>query len=405
MKILFLAPFPPRRDAAHGGGRCIARLLLDLSARHRAGLIYFREPADEPLDPTLKRQFEFTVEVPRGNGPGSRIRVLHRLAGGDPVWTSILRTNSFRRQVADAVQRWRPDVVQAEFLAMGQYLDAAPESQRVLRVHDTGVSVARERLAASRGVGRLRLRADLHAWERYEPQVCGWADSIVVFTERDRRELAGGAAEGRTRIIPPDVDCPARVLDPLGQEPPELLFVGNFAHRPNIEAARRLIESIFPEVQRGLPHARLRLIGPSPPDEISRHHGGSVIVAGQVDSVEPWLDRAAVFCAPLHSGGGIRMKVMEALAAGKAVVATPLALEGIDAEPGREVLAAEADGEFAAATLRLMKDPALRQAIAAGGRQWAERAAAISRSDAFDALYRELTERGRQPAAVGELAR
>ena len=99
------------------------------------------------------------------------------------------------------------------------------------------------------------------------------------------------------------------------------------------------------------------------------------------------------------------MKVIEALAAGKAVVATPLALEGIDAEPGREVLAAEADGEFAAATLRLMKDPALRQAIAAGGRQWAERAAAISRSDAFDALYRELTERGRQPAAVGEFAR
>jgi hypothetical protein len=99
------------------------------------------------------------------------------------------------------------------------------------------------------------------------------------------------------------------------------------------------------------------------------------------------------------------MKVMEALAAGKAVVATPLALEGIDAARGREVLAAEADGEFSATILRLMRDSALRRAIAAGGRQWAERSAAISRSDAFDALYRELTQRGHRPAEVGEFAR
>ena len=98
------------------------------------------------------------------------------------------------------------------------------------------------------------------------------------------------------------------------------------------------------------------------------------------------------------------MKVMEALAAGKAVVATPLALEGIDAAVGREVLAAETDSEFAAAILRLLSDPAGRQVMAAGARRWAERSAAISRSDAFDALYREVTK-GRRPAEIGELAR
>lgn len=405
MKILLLAPFPPRMDAPHGGGRCVARLLLDLSARHRVGVIYFREHGEDPLDPDMQEQCEVAVEVRRRKGLGSRLRVLQGLLHRGPVWTALLRDDAFRAQVERTIRRWQPDIVQAEFLVMGQYLNAAAECARVLRVHDTGVSMARERLEATRGLRRLQFRADLQAWKRYEPQVCQLADSIVVFTARDSRELAAGSAAGRIQVISPDVGCLPRTLDPVGQAPPEVLFLGNFSHRPNVDAALRLTRSIFPSVRRSVPNTALRVIGPSPPRELLAHCGQGVIVTGRVDSVEPWLDRAALFCAPLREGGGIRMKVVEALAAGKAVVASPRALEGIDAAVGDEVVMAQTDTDFSAAIIRLLGDEQGRRSLALGARRWAERAAAVSRSDAFDALYGKLREARPVTAVVGELAR
>jgi polysaccharide biosynthesis protein PslH len=400
MKLLFLAPFPPRHDALHGGGRAIAGLLSRLAERHRLGLIYFLEEGEDALDPQIKQRCEISFGVRRGSAAVARVRAGIGLAVGRPVWVSLLRSRHFRRALVQTIRAWRPDVVQAEYLVMGQYLDAASACGRVLRVHDTGISRARERWQSAQGLRRLRLRADLNAWQRTEPRICDFADRVVVFTARDRAELAIGENAAKVRVIPPGVECGEKVLDPSGVEPGEMLFFGNFSHRPNVDAAMRLVESIFPAVRKSAPETVLRIVGPSPPRELLAHQGGGVEVMGRVDSMAPWLNRAAVVCAPLYAGGGVRVKVMESLAAGKAVVATPRALEGIDALPGTEVALAETDREFSTAVVDLLRDSAARGRLAAGGRRWAERASATSRSEEFDRMYCELTASLQTPGAT-----
>ena len=150
-----------------------------------------------------------------------------------------------------------------------------------------------------------------------------------------------------------------------------MLFVGNFLHAPNIDAAMRLTQSIFPLVRRARPDAQLVIVGPEPPAALQSAGGDGVTITGPVDSVVPYLDAASVVVAPLAQGGGTRVKVLEALAAGKAVVASRRAAAGLDVVDGRHILLADDIGEFAAAIVRLLNDEKARIALARGAREWA----------------------------------
>ena len=136
-----------------------------------------------------------------------------------------------------------------------------------------------------------------------------------------------------------------------------VLFVGNFIHPPNQDAAERLVRSIFPRVRLEVPQAELRIVGPNPDAGLRAAAGLGVTFTGEVAEVWPHLEDAAVVVAPLRQGGGMRVKVAEALAAGKAVVATRLAAEGLTAEDGREVVLADTDEAIATAIVRSCRHP------------------------------------------------
>jgi glycosyltransferase involved in cell wall biosynthesis len=157
----------------------------------------------------------------------------------------------------------------------------------------------------------------------------------------------------------------------VGTPPPTVLFVGSFAHAPNRAAARALLDAL-PALRRSRPDTVLALVGPSPPRDLVGAAGESVLVPGRVDDVRPWLDAAAVVAAPLDRGGGMRVKVLEALAAGKAVVASRLALEGIPVTAGEHVLVADSSEELVAALDALLGDPALRRRLGEAARDWAQ---------------------------------
>jgi glycosyltransferase involved in cell wall biosynthesis len=162
----------------------------------------------------------------------------------------------------------------------------------------------------------------------------GQVDPTVVFTERDRRALAPLAAAGSIFTVPLGTDIPTRPLDPMGAEPPSVVFVGNFTHPPNVESATSLLPEIVPLVRRAVPGLQAFVVGPRPPAGLRRMEDAGTFVTGAVVAVDPYLERASVVVAPVWSGGGMRVKVLEALAAGKALVATPLALEGLEVVAG-----------------------------------------------------------------------
>jgi glycosyltransferase involved in cell wall biosynthesis len=136
------------------------------------------------------------------------------------------------------------------------------------------------------------------------------------------------------------------------------------------------------------PDAVLCLVGDGPPEELIALAAPGVDVTGAVPQVEPYLERAALCVAPLREGGGMRVKVLEALAAGKAVVASPLAVAGLAVEHERQILLARDDEDSARAICRLLEDRDLRYSLATAARTWAMTHVGIDRTAAaFEALY------------------
>ncbi len=381
-KLLFLTPFPPRLDGHHGGSRAVAHLLSCLAERNRVALLSLRAEDEPPVEDAVKRRCEIVEEVPRrliglsARRAWTERRRVRMLLSGSPGWIAGTSVAGFAARISSVARSWQPDVVQVEFLVMAQYLRALDgcSAARVLVDHDPPFRSPLKRRAA-------------RAWRQLSRAGAERADAVVVFTERDRALVASLTGAPRIVRIPLGTELPLAPLDPLGQPPPRILFVGSFAHRPNVEAGQRLIESIFPRVLAERPDARLILVGADPPRQLRNGAGDGVLVTGWVEDVRRYLNEAAVVVAPLTAGGGMRVKVLEALAAGKPVVASPLALEGLDVHSGEHVLAADGDEPFAEAVLSLLDDPERRRALARSARSWAE---ANLRWDATAAEYERL---------------
>lgn len=397
-RLLFLLPFPPRLDATHGGGRTAAQVLAHLSTHHRIALIYLRAPADPPLDPVLQERCELVEEVMRphpgfslASGP-ARIRSLLR---GWPLWVTGCSVAAFHSRVRVLAETWRPDIVNVEFHVMGQYLSSLDDCQapRLLIQHEPGASAARDLWQSSWGIGRAIRYFDMLAWERFERTIISQVQAIVVFTERDREALAHVSMSPPIICIPSGTVLPKQPLNPHGDEPLNLLFVGNFKHPPNVDAAVRLVNAIFPRVQAHIPGLSLHIVGDQPTAQIRELGNETIVVTGRVPDVTPYLDRAAVVVVPLRTGGGLRVKVKEALAAGKAVVASRLAVEGLDVEDGKQILLAESDEQFADTVVHLLNNPEQRAALATRAGAWARANLGWERSiAAYEALYESLIQ-------------
>jgi len=328
-------------------------------------------------------------------------RLLPALARGRPLWVAARWSRAFARRVRALVAGWRPEIIQMEYHAMGQYAAALHPSAgpRVLTFHEPGVQAAAELAARSRGARRIFWQRDLRMWRRYERELLDSVDAAVVFTERDRSTLAGLGGRAPLVRIPLSVPLPPAPLDPLGTDPPALLFLGNFVHPPNADAARHLARDIFPALRDLHPTLQLWIVGPGGAVALDGLDLRSIVVTGRVPDVTPWLERCAIVVAPLRLGGGMRVKVAEALAAGKAIVATSIALEGLDLEAGRDALVAEDARDFTIAISSLLDDPERRAALARAARDWAESNLGRQRFvDEYARLYERLLEGRGVPA-------
>ena len=397
LRVLVVAPFPPQATGRHGGARALAANLRAIATRHEVAIVYVPDsPATEP-DERFASACALVEALPARELYGPR-RWLRRLAvdaalvRGVPIWASELRTKEAAARLAALAAAWRPDVVQFEFLPTTVFFEALGQfdAPRVLVDHDAGLRPAHGFGQLPRLVRNLLHDLDERAWRRLDDQSAARVDATVVFTERDR--LALNRSHPRlTECIPLVLPARERALDPLGHPPQTILFVGYFAHEPNADAARWLALEIFPRIRETHRDAQLVIVGGEPPAEVRGLEPQGVATAGAVADVSEHLDAAAVVVAPIRIGGGVRVKVLEALGAGKAVVATSLAAEGIDAPAGETIVLADSTQDFAAAVAALLDDEERRKHVALAAYAWArERDSGDTTAALYDRLYREL---------------
>lgn len=212
---------------------------------------------------------------------------------------------------------------------------------------------------------RKRPRFQRSAWRSF--------DRVLAFGNRDAAAIAELAPEigSRVRVSPFGLALPP-ATDPERQRG-GLLFVGNFTHQPNRDAALWLAREIMPALLTRQPGAKLRIVGSSAPPEILALASAAVEVIADAPSIAPYMDAAAVIVAPVRVGGGMRMKVLQALAAGKAVVTTTRGSEGFDCFEEAPPLAIADDAEaFAATIATLLSEPEQRLELGARARSFAK---------------------------------
>ena len=137
--------------------------------------------------------------------------------------------------------------------------------------------------------------------------------------------------------------------------PYSLIYLGNFSWLPNLNGVLWFLKEVWPKIIKKFPKIQFFIVGKNPPDELKKYSSKNIIITGYVDDIKPWVNKAEVFIVPLFSGGGIRIKILEALAMGKAIVSTSIGSEGIEVENGKHVIIADDKDSFAQGIEKLFR--------------------------------------------------
>lgn len=289
-----------------------------------------------------------------------------------PLLVQEFRSARMRDELVRLLEENSYDLVLVEHTLMAQYLENIPTSQpAVFSEHDARLAVPALPAQANEGqagftvdLREMAARVDRGKWRRYEARACRRAAIVLVPTEQDGA-LISRLVPGLQPVVVPFGIAPVEDRTPQTERDDNMvLFVGNFDHPPNVDAALWLAGEIMPVVWRTRPSARLWVVGRNPTPAVRALAGDRVTVTGEVPSVAPYLLRCSAFAAPVRQGAGIRMKVLEAMLHSAPVVTTPLGAQGLQARPGVDLLVAREAEEFAGAILQLLGDPARRETLA-----------------------------------------
>jgi glycosyltransferase involved in cell wall biosynthesis len=401
VKILLVTPMPPSSRAAGAIPVLLHAELVGLRQRHEVTVLTVAGPRETELEAlALLQASGVELYAVRRSTPQPLTR-WHRRAR---LTTSWLRSRWPRRTVwfyepeiqrlIDRLAASRDfDVIAVEDNSMGVY--RYPRNiPAVLTEHE----VRRPRRIDWRRVAATAGRAavaelDWQRWRDYQAAVWSKFALVQVFTQRDADAVFDIAPnlQGKVRVNPYGVELPGEI-DGASEEGNTILFVGNFRHVPNVDAAVWLGRTIVPLVRSRIPDVRITLVGLNAPREVRALAAPGVELLGAVDDMRPLLARTAVVLAPIRIGGGMRMKVLHAMAHGKAVVTTPRGAEGLAL--GREALPlilAEDGRALADATVALLQDDERRHSLGRAARDFVTaHFGPEAHAERLEAVYTEL---------------
>ena len=285
------------------------------------------------------------------------------------------------------------DLIHVEGFYLMQHLRALAPRPTVLVEQNIEYQLWEQRAANSFGAAAWRHRREADRTRRAEHRAWRRADVVAALTEEDRHVISA-AGIGSVHLVPDGVTRPARPVRTPADAAPVITFVANFAYEPNVDAAVHFANDVLPSIVQAVPRAQLMLVGNAPPPQVQALAGPSVTVTGRVPDVGEYLQAATVVVCPLRVGGGVKVKMLEALAHGKATVSTRVGVQGLGSDVDRAVVVAESAGEMAAAVVELLRNPERRHRLEAAA---AAHAAALPTWDDAAAALLECYERAANP--------
>ena len=384
MHILYvtqIVPYPPHGGVLQRG----YNLLRELGWHHRVHLLAFRHPdelpAGEAVEASKRELGKFCAEVEYFDLWPKRSAAHKLLAFGAaalyPKPFSVLAHRNARlaeRVQALCRQQDAPNLVHLDTIALAPYAALCGDIPTALGHHNVESQLMRRRGEHEQGtLQKLYVRQQADRLERYESDTCGQFDVNVVVSDADAVTLSRIRPGIRTAVVPNGVDCD--YFTPRGEpETPTVIFTGGMNMFANRDAVEWFLEAAWPSIRQRVPQVRFVAIGQRPSQGIldAAASDASIVVPGHVPDVRTWVAPAAVYVVPMRVGGGTRLKVLDAMAQGKAIVSTTLGAEGIQGEDGRHFVLADTGSDFADRVVDLLQDDARRRRLGAEARERVE---------------------------------
>ncbi len=233
------------------------------------------------------------------------------------------------------------------------------------------------------------------AFQRYERLLSPKFDAVTCTSDIDAAVFAQHCAKDAIEIIPNGVDITHYRPDFTTEAPAHLIYIGSMDWYPNEDAVAFFADEVFPRIQEKVPDVAFSIVGGNPSGRVQKlAERDGIVVTGRVPEIKPYFAEATVFVVPLRIGSGTRLKILEALAMGKAIVSTSVGAEGLDLRDGEEIFIADEPDAFADAVTRLLTDEQLRRRIGENGRARVEQDYDWRRiGEKLHGLYESLTKK------------
>jgi glycosyltransferase involved in cell wall biosynthesis len=346
----------------HSGGDIRSyNLLRQLAPRHQLMFLsYYDGPADADYKKALREKLPGTVCIATGRNCGSAWRrgldYLSRLPRKAPY--AVSRFSS--PLVASQLQTWYQE--QAFDVAVCDFLDAAVNFPRELNIptvlfqHNVETEIwRRHATSGSNSLKKLVYRLEFSKMRRYEEQMVQRFHHVIAVSEHDKRLMSAWTDGDCISVVPTGVDTEQFCPGPNpAQKSALVLFVGAMDWEPNVDAVEYFCREIWPGILGRARGAHFRIVGRNPGSRVQSLACDSVEVTGRVPSVVDHLREASVVVVPLRIGGGTRLKIYEAMAAGKAVVSTSVGAEGLDVHHDRDIILSDGPQEFSESVVALL---------------------------------------------------
>jgi GT2 family glycosyltransferase len=359
-------PFP----LSHGGAVRIYNLMKCRAAERDQILVAFCDEFAAPPPELLAICCEIVLVRRRGSH--------YRRDTQRPDVVEEFDSEAYRAALKQTIHQWRPAIVQLEFTQMAQYAADCHPAKTILVEHDITFDLQQQLLVASTetGAARWEMERQLGKWRDFETAAWKNVDCVVAMSAKDEGMIAGAS---QTICLPNGVDIDRFQPSRVEPAPRRLLFIGSFAHLPNLLALDFFLREVWPLLGPGF---RLHVIAGAAHEyfldfhrtrvspDLARH---GIELEGFVSDVRAAYNRAELVLAPLTASAGTNIKVLEALAMGRVVVSTAAGINGLDLAVDREVVVTSSASEMASKILALSSDPLARKVIEAHAREAALR--------------------------------
>jgi len=376
MNILWLShnvPYPPIGGVLQRN----YNLIKEVASRHDVHLVAFNQKALLPntaqLEEARKALAQFCAQVDILPIPSDSRRlnwyalVATSLFSKDPYTINWLKSSTMHDKIRRIVQERQFDLVHYDTISLAEYFDDTGDIPKVLNHHNVESAMMMRRARNDRNILRkVYFYVEAKKLHAYEKRSCPRFDVNFVVSDLEKGVLARRTLGGKVEVVSNGVDTdhyrPGSGSSPVRNS---LLFSGRLDSYSNRAGILFFLGKIWPLLRLQIPDVHLTVLGKNPPPDLSRvaQREANVTVTGFVWDARPYFDAAEAYVCPIWDGGGTRLKILDAMAMGKAVVCTAIGCEGIEVSPGNNILIANTPAEFVWQVRRVLTDVNLRLSL------------------------------------------